>query len=51
MKRLLQLTKRLKKNEAMLRRYDHAISEYVTLGVAETRILGTSRWTMLPHAT
>lgn len=35
MKRLTQLTKRLKKNEAMLSRYDHAISEYVTLGVAE----------------
>lgn len=35
MKRLLQLTKRLKKNEEMLCRYDQAISEYMTLGVAE----------------
>lgn len=52
MKRLLQLTKRLTKNEGKLRCYDQAISEYTrmgTAGVQESSEAPTTLCCYMPH--
>lgn len=54
MKRLQQLTKRLQKNEDVLRRYDKARTEYMKLDGSRrrgSRVIRTEKYTLLLHAT